>query len=266
MSDERLDEVFETVEDSHEADADAQDQEQQQEAAETELDAEAESEGEADAKGETDAETPSAEKDDAAKREVPDGHIPIAAYQDEKRKRQEAEKRAQQLEEKLKPIEEVSQKEEIDIFSDPDGFIKSIDAKIEDRSFKDRANISRYFLEQSKPDYSEKEQRFIQMAKEDPALASKLRAHPYPAVFAYETASRQMVLDKLGGDPAAYEKQLEERLRAKILAELKGVSPEEQPGKAQAAEVERVPSLATASGASKADTPTLSEMDEVFAD
>ena len=66
-------------------------------------------------------------------------------------------------------------------------------------------------------DYDEAEAAFIEAANKNPALWAELRSHSVPAQFAYEMGRKFKAMQELGDDPTKWE----EKIRAKVLAELK---------------------------------------------
>lgn len=240
-----LNDVFETVaEPEPEPQPEPQPQEAQGEGAQPEASPET--------KGETDAGTPPADKDGAAK--TGDKHWSEQAYFDEKRKRQELERRLEALEKGEKP-EPKQEEEKIDIFADPEKFQASVEQKIQRETLRTRILVSQEMMKESKPDYAEKEAKFLEMVKADPGLVQKMNAHPFPAKFVYEAAAKQLALDAIG-DPIAYR----EKLKAELLAEIQGAT--QQKSKPT---VEATPSLATLSGTKpQADVPYVNPLDEVM--
>jgi predicted protein tyrosine phosphatase len=158
------------------------------------------------------------------------------AYMDEKRKRQELEKR-------LEALEVGSNQQERpkgpDLFENPDEYMH-------ERELKLKADISREMLIEVKPDYKEREDEFLALAKEDPTLVVKLRKAPNPAKFAYETAVKHKALQEIG-DPASYR----EKIRAELLAELTKSQPRNKPSLANTTSVGG--GMATSGDASLAD-------------
>lgn len=246
-----LDEVFETSDDNQAENDLVDDQEDANEESRSE-------DSQAD-KGDKDAKTPLAEQDKAASadpEEVPKGHIPIAAYQDEKRKRQALEEELNSL----KNPKEKQEEEKVDLFADPDEFVRSVDKRLAQSELKTRISLSREFYSDLKPDFAEKEQRFVEMAKENPSLAQQMREHSNPAKFAYEAAVKQLALDEVVQDPVAYK----ERIRQEILAEM-NPDTAKTPAPKKAEVVKLTPSLATAS-AVKPESEDLDSLEGMFAD
>jgi hypothetical protein len=108
------------------------------------------------------AETPAAKEEDES------GHIPKKALIDERRKRQALEAEVAELK-KGKPEEEV----------EPD---------LGTSLLRERINLSRELMLETKPDYEEMETVFLDMAKENPSLVTEMNKSPNPAKFAYTKA------------------------------------------------------------------------------
>ena len=144
------------------------------------------------------------------------------AYMDEKRKRQELERRLEALEAGGTQQERPKGK---DLFEDPEG-------RLQDLKLEVKADISREMMMELKPDYKEKEDVFLALAKEDPTLVVKLRQAQNPAKFAYETAVKHKALEEIG-DPTQYR----EKIKAEILAELSKTQPKKKPSLANTTSV-----------------------------
>lgn len=209
-------------------------------------------------KGDKDAATPAAVTDATTAKTGAEKHWSESAYHDEKRKRQALE---QQLQQYQKPA---AKQEEVDLFVDPKGFTEGLKNELKNGLRDERISLSREFLMESKPDYADKEARFVQMVAADDSLRLKMNAHPNPAKFAYETAAKAMadeaklkLLDGVGDIDA-----LREKFRQEFLAEQNGTSP--PAAKPVKPIVEKAPSLATASAAKSNTTPTDASLVEMF--
>jgi hypothetical protein len=195
-------------------------------------------------KGEIDAAPPAAEGNESTA-QTGAKHWSETAYLDEKRKRQELERRLQELE---KPAQKQEQ-DEPDIFVDPKGFTDGLKNEIRQTVLQERINLSRELMLETKgDDYVQKEARFVEMVKADASLLTKMNASANPAKFAYDTATKAMeqeaklkLVEEIG-DPVAYR----EKLKAELLAELGQAQPAAAPAKPV---IEKAPSLATASAA-----------------
>lgn len=89
--------------------------------------------------------------------------------------------------------------------------------------------------------------------------------HPYGALI--EWFKKEQVVQKIGADPAAYEKQIEERVRQQVLAELKAGNRPGMPAPAAGGNVTRFPGTladATASGQQGANLTDEAVMNSVF--
>lgn len=144
------------------------------------------------------------------------------AYLDEKRKRQELEKRLEALEAGGKQAETAK---EPDLFENPTEVLQNLELRV-------KADLSRQMMIELKPDYKEKEDVFLALAKDDPTLVVKLRQAQNPAKFAYETAVKHKALEEIG-DPVAYR----EKVKAELLAELAKSQPKKKPSLASTTSV-----------------------------
>ena len=186
-------------------------------------------------------------------------HVPRKALEDERRKRQEAEKQLEQLSKQIQSFQQqpppqaqpapqpVHQEAgqfppRPDPHEDPIGAIEWDRAVAQHQIFETRVNLS-YEMMQDKPNYSEFVQLFGQAAQSDPTLVAQLQRHPLPAKFAYEMGRQLAFLRDVGTDPEAYEK----KLREKWLAEQQQT---QEPPQAQAAPAVKAPkSLASTTSA-----------------
>ena len=145
-----------------------------------------ENQGENQNQGEKDqkkTETPAVEKK----------HWSETAYLDEKGKRQELEKKLKELEAQfLQPKEEVKKPDAID---DPEAAIKYSQDQLQQQIWTQKVGLSESIIKSMGDkfsDYEEKKTLFMDLAKDDPSLAQKLRNSDNPALFAYETAKNHL--------------------------------------------------------------------------
>ena len=131
---------------------------------------------------------------------------------DERKKRQELEAQIAELK-----ASQAKPEKKIDIFEDPDGFLRHID----EQRFQDRVNLSREMMLSIKDDYEKREAEFLELMKSDPSLSEKLKAASSPAKFAYEYAMKAEK-SKLLEDPDKYEAKIRADIEAKIRAEIEG--------------------------------------------
>lgn len=156
-----------------------------------------------------------------------EGSVPRKALLEERRKRQELEKRVQELE----PDDE----EAPDPTDDPDGYEKYLRTKWEREQWAERANKSRDRMLEKHSDYEEKERHFLFLANQDPELIKQMNEDPDPAAFAYTKAVESM---------EAQEKAIEERVLERLKKE--GKLKEEK-----ASTASKVSDLTSATGAGK---------------
>lgn len=179
MIDDELDDVFNdddsevTSEADFEVDTDTPleteetGEEQETEEQETEEESKDETEEEVE-EVEEEAETPAAEDSKE------DDKIPVAALKSERTKRQAAEQRVRELEEKYEGVE----------YTD------------EQRSNMNRTAASRETMLEIVDDFEEKEEVFMKMAQDNPSLVTKMHAAKSPAKFAYDAAKEHMKLEE----------------------------------------------------------------------
>ena len=148
-----------------------------------------------------------------------------AALTAERRKRQEAEQRAQ-----------AQQFDPQRFYQDP----QEIANYVSQQQLATAINMSREFAREQYADYEEMEALFEEEAQRNPALIAELRQHPAPALFAYKTAKSLKTMRE------AQDGSLEARLRAEI----------EQKVRAELAAQQRPPVPTDLSGARSAPSQT----------
>ncbi len=169
-------------------------------------------------------------------------HVPLAALEDERRKRKELEKRFEELERRTAPQQ---RRETVDPLIDPDAFVREQQVG----RFEDRLAITTEFLieKEGEEAWAAAERAVIQAATRDPRFAQAFAegvAHARnPAKYSYETG-KKLIEQAEAADPA----KLRDRLKAEILAELghlpqQGQQQAQQPASAPAPRVP--PSLAS---------------------
>lgn len=221
--------------------------------AETEEKAETEETEEAETK-----ETRTSEEEEAETTSVEEKSVPIKAYTEERRKRQEAEKRAEELESQLKKEPETKVPDPVE---DPEGYKNYMEDSRHLDALKVKVSLSRDVMLDLKEDYAEKENVFVELARKNPFLVQQMNASPNPAKFAYQTAVEHLETEKLR-DPK-YKETLKEEIRKEILAELKA-----EPAKDKKKSALDVPDLTQATAAGKNSDKTVKEatIDDIMAD
>jgi hypothetical protein len=99
------------------------------------------------------------------------------------------------------------------IWEDPDGRLKHIEDKFDSKLETTRLSMSEMYARKTYQDYDQKLDVFMQMVEKNPALAVEMRSSQDPASFAYETANRQMTLDRVGNLDELEKKIKEEALK-----------------------------------------------------
>lgn len=143
------------------------------------------------------------------------------AVKDERAKRQAAEARLKELEDKLNS----NDKQDIpDVIDDQDGFVKSLKQQQEEALTRQRIEIFRQVQQESHPDYEEKEQKFIELAKENPVLITQMNASQNPAKFVYDQMTKYEQFQEMQ-DIEAFREKIRAEEKAKLEEQLKSEEP-----------------------------------------
>ncbi len=198
---------------------------------------------EVDTEKEEEAETTSTEEDDEKQSWT------LAAVKDERAKRQEAQKRAEELERQLEELKRGDSKRELpDVFDDQQGFVKSIRDEFTSELASAKLEMAREFMMESHPDYEEMEQKFIEIAKENPVLRSQAQKASNPAKFAYQQAKKYVEWQEMQ-DVDKFKEKMKAEAKAELEAELR------QAKEKKASKVADIsPSLAKARASDKEQT------------
>lgn len=189
-----------------------------------------EQEAQADAvTGEQEATPPVAEEKPKAEEKTGD-FVPKEAVIDERRKRQALEDQLKAMQAEIDRIKNPKPEQKApDFFEDPNAaFDHAFDSKV-GTVRKQMVDMAESFARKILPDYDEKVQVFMDMAKNDPTgnIVRQLHNAPNPALFAYEYADEVLkVQARLSPD---YEQKLFEKWKAEqAQAESKEAKPEAQ--------------------------------------
>jgi hypothetical protein len=154
---------------------------------------------------------------------------PIAALQDERRKRQEAEARAAQLEAYFQQQQaQQPQQQAPDFWEDPEANLNQQFQKFgeqlmqtwEQRQASERMNQSELIARSKYTDFDEKVSAFQQAAQLNPTLAREMAMSPDPGEFAYTRGKTAIEVQQYGSLDALIAAE-----RAKWEAEVKGHFP-----------------------------------------
>jgi len=201
---------------------------------------------------------PEPEDDDGPPPKPLDGEdvIPLRAYEDERRKRNDWKEKAARLEGELaayrKQQEEAQRRAAAppqpqpqpppDPAVDPRGYHQYMEQRQAAADLNQRLNVSEIMLREKIGDekLSEYVNEFRSMAEADPTLFGKLYSQPHPYNWLTREVDRLRLVRDVGDDPAAFRSKIEAEARAKWEAEAKAAPPPVSP----AAGLQ--PSLATA--------------------
>lgn len=185
--------------------------------------------------------------------------VPLTALLDERDKRQQAAREADELRRELAAIRQAQQKPapQVDILDDPEGFARQQQQMVQTAIMQDRFDRSRYMAEQTLgEDGLSKLVDFFNDPQHAPKSYEFLR-HPDPfgAAQRYYTEQKEIAEIKGAGGVAAMRSQLEAEIRAQVLAEVQsGVSRPATPP----------PSLSSAAASGAAKAPPMNGFDAAF--
>jgi phosphotransferase system IIB component len=147
------------------------------------------------------------------------------AYHAEKAKRQAYEQIIKDLNIGKKTDETAVQEDQEPEFdwTDPNKTITRLRDDMKTETLIIKADLSEAQAKRNHTDYDEKYQIFLGICNEDKSVYHEMLKQPDPAEWAYQKAKNHSVIAEIGNDPAAYK----EKLKAEILAELKGGKIEE---------------------------------------
>lgn len=152
--------------------------------------------------------------------QIPKGYVPLAAIEDERRKRQEWERKAQEFERQIQQAQQQTQHLPKQFLDDPDGTLQQYAVNV-------RTETSQIVMRSLHPDYDEMEAHFVKLAEQNPALQYRLQTEPNPAKFAYDTAKEDLELAPVreAGGLTKWQEKQREALRKEIEAELRAKAP-----------------------------------------
>lgn len=174
----------------------------------------------------------------------PSGYAPLAAVQDERRKRQEAEARLKQYEQQLAQRRE--QTPPPDWYAEPDRAAQVMQEQVQYQITQTKVAMSQDWAREHYPDYDALESVFTEAADKQPHLWQQLYQHPNPAKFAYQQAKKINALNEIGEDPDAY--------KQRIIAEYQASQGQSQPQPQQPRAATR-PQLPTSLGRTPNNQP-----------
>lgn len=129
----------------------------------------------------------------------------LAKANDEKAKRQE-------LERKLAEQEQPQEQELPDPVDDPKGYAKALDQRNAATQFAMRVSVSQELMREKHADYDEKEAAFVELAKADPSLATRMQQSTNPAKFAYDMAIKHERMEQFDNFDTAVKTEVDKQL------------------------------------------------------
>ena len=229
------DETVEEPEVTEEVEAEAPPQEEPQ----PEPSAEVEVEAEAEQTGETKSEPPSPESD-------PQQTAPITALLDEREKRQEAQRRAEEADRKMRELQAELQSfkqpkvEAPDWFEDPQAAARHQAQTVEQQFQHRMMQQSRFWAEREFG--ADEVNAAVAYFDQHPEQSQQFQSHPSPFHAAVEFYKRQQVVAEVGSDPEAFRQKLREEIRAELEAEYKNAAPVQSRPKAPPPSIASAPS------------------------
>ena len=165
---------------------------------------------------------PKGEQESASPAPVEEPQLDHPALLAERRRRQEAEARAKELEEKLNPPAPIPS-----VFEDEVGFQEQFGSQVVTQAVSQatlnaRLDMSEMLVRQANPDFEEVKAEFLKLAEENPTLRQQALSDPHPWNKAYQIAKNHRAMQELGATDVT---ALEAKLREKIMAELKASTP-----------------------------------------
>jgi len=163
---------------------------------------------------EPEGEEPKAEGEPPAPKEEDDGKtVPLQALHDERSKRQELERRLQQLEQNQKQQQPPA--EAPDPIDDPQGYQKYQD----ERALNDRIELSMEIGREMHEDFDDVAKAFYEEAEKNPLLAQQAIQNKAPGLFMYREGQKILRQREIG-DPEQYAARKVEEATADLRKEL----------------------------------------------
>jgi hypothetical protein len=185
-------------------------------------------------------------------------HVPLAALKAEREKRQEAARKAQELERRLAELEaQRTQPAPPAFYENPEQHIAHAVSATEQRLRQQFFAALEASAREAHPDYDDVLQDLQESG--NPALVQRVFAAANPALEAYKLGKQLREIKALQ-DPAAYRASLEAEIRAQIAAEAKA----KETARAQAAAA-IPPELSAARAAKDADVVVDDSLDSILA-
>ena len=181
------------------------------------------------------------------------GRIPIAALLDEREKRKEKEREADELRKRIAEYEAKAAPKP-DFFTDPEAALAAAQRAAQAAAINTKLETSRFLAEEKYG--AEKVQAAYEFFDKNPHLSAPLLSSPSPFHAAVKEYEKHQAMTEIGEDPAAYRARVEAEIRERILAEM-NVQPKP---------ATPPPSLSSASSVSAGKAPPVSGFAQMFGD
>lgn len=147
--------------------------------------------------------------------------LPLSAILDEREKRQQYQREAEELrrwKQEREAKEQAAQQKQPDFYENPDEYMRQVQAQQQHAVWNERLNMSELrAADKFGPEkVDEAAEAFKVAAAKNPALVHEFTQQRDPYGFVMQWHTRNSVIAEIGEDPAAYK----ERIRAELLAEL----------------------------------------------
>jgi hypothetical protein len=182
---------------------------------------------------------------------------------DERRKRQELERKNQELLAEIAGLKAPKQEEQKanrpDVFENPEQAFAYSEQLAEKKAFQRLVKLTEEDMREKHEDYEEMSNHFMKMASENPMLTQQLFNAANPAKFAYQIARNSIEMQKFN-DPT-YKESLKAQMKNEILAELVSKQQVTEPTKSDI----ELPDFSKATSAKSGDKfPNDKSLEELF--
>lgn len=148
----------------------------------------------------------------------------------ERRRRQEAEAKLAEMEQRLQSLQTPPQPAP-DMFEEPEGWQQHfrgdvVTTAVQQATLNAKLDMSEMMVRQAQPDFEDMKATFLELAKDNPVLVQQALNDPHPWNKAYQIAQNHKAMQELGATNVS---DLEAKLREKIQAELAQQAPAQAP-------------------------------------
>lgn len=150
-------------------------------------------------------------------------NIPISALLDEREKRQQAAREAEELRRKLAEYEAAKEQPKPDFYADPEAALQSVQKAAQSIALNTKLETSRFLAERDHG--AETVAAAYAFFDANPHLSSQLISSPSPFHEAVKVYQRHKTMEEIGDDPSAYRARIEQEVRERLLAEMQTATP-----------------------------------------